>query len=205
MKEIFTDIVLNSKWKKHPCGPGSTMGYTKNLREKLIPLLESYKIKSILDLPCGDFSWMSTTGITDTIDYIGADIVEPMILANKKNYPGVDFRVLDLTKDILPNVELIFCRDCLLHLSFNDIDKALTNIANSNIKYILMSSWFEDATNDRDITTGAWRYINFTAGPYNFGKPEASLSDWIEGFPRREMMLWPIETIKEYIENKGGR
>jgi len=203
MKEIFTNIVLNNKWKKHPCGPGSTMEYTKNLREKLVPFLQSHKIKSMLDLPCGDFSWMNTTNIINNINYIGADIVEPMIQTNKEKYPGVDFRVLDLTTDPLPEVDLLFCRDCLLHLSFNDIDRAFKNIVDSNIKYVLMSTWFEDATNERDINTGKWRYIDFTKSPYNFSTSPMSLLDWVQGFPRREMMMWPIETIKKYIQNKG--
>tara|TARA_B110000503_G_scaffold57915_1_gene92701 strand:- start:1467 stop:2081 length:615 start_codon:yes stop_codon:yes gene_type:complete len=203
MKEIFTDIVLNNKWKKHPCGPGSTMAYTENLRKALVPFLKLHNIKSILDLPCGDFSWMSTTGITNDFNYIGADIVEPMIQANKEKYPDVDFRILDLTTDSLPEVDLLFCRDCLLHLSFDDIDRAFKNIIDSNIKYILMSTWFESATNERDIDTGKWRYIDFTKSPYNFSKSTESLSDWVHGFPRREMMLWPVETIKKYIQDKG--
>lgn len=204
MKDVFTDIVLNNRWKKHPCGPGSTMGYTKNLRENLVPFLKSHNIGSMLDLPCGDFSWMSTTNIANTIDYIGADIVEPMIQANKEKYPGVDFRVLDLTSDTLPKVDLLFCRDCLLHLSFNDIDRAFNNIINSGIKYVLMSTWFEDATNDTDINTGKWRYIDFTKSPYYFDSSAASIQDWVQGFPRREMVLWPVDTINRYILNKGN-
>ena len=35
MKEIFEDIVKHNRWKKHPCGPGSTFGYTENLRLNL--------------------------------------------------------------------------------------------------------------------------------------------------------------------------
>jgi len=202
MKEIFEDIIKNNRWTKHPCGPGSTMKYTTNLREKLVPFLQSHNIKSILDLPCGDFSWMNTTGISSTLDYIGADIVEPMIQSNKEKYPGVDFRVLDLTTDPLPSVDLLFCRDCLLHLSFADIDRVFKNISNSKIKYVLMSSWFEDATNERDIVTGKWRYIDFTKSPYNFNTGSPAITDWHQGFPKREMMLWPKLVIDNYIKEK---
>lgn len=205
MKDVFTNIVLNNKWKKHPCGPGSTMAYTETLREKLGPFLELHNIESMLDLPCGDFSWMSATGVTESVDYIGADIVEPMMQANIEKYPNVDFRVLDLTKDVLPSVDLLFCRDCLLHLSFDDIDKAFNNIVNSKIKYVLMSTWFEDATNERDIDTGKWRYIDFTTSPYNFDAGIDSIQDWVHGFPRRELVLWPVSIINGYILNKGKK
>lgn len=38
-------------------------------------MLKKYSIKSILDIPCGDFSWMKKIEL-DGIEYIGADIVK---------------------------------------------------------------------------------------------------------------------------------
>jgi hypothetical protein len=201
MKEIFTDIVLNNKWTQHPCGPGSTMEYTENMRRELVPLLNRHNIKSVLDLPCGDFSWMSTTNIEKEVDYIGADIVEEMISQNRLKYPSVDFRVLDLTTDRLPKVDLLFCRDCLLHLSLEDINKAFRNIVKSEIKYILLSNWYEDVQNTTDIKTGSNRYINFLNDPYNFGVEIDSISDFIPGFPKRKMLLWSVDdSIKKYVQ-----
>lgn len=203
MKNIFTDIVLNNRWTQHPCGPGSTMNYTENMRTELVPLLQRHNIKSVLDLPCGDFSWMSATGIENQVDYIGADIVEVMISANKQKYPSVEFQLLDLTSDDLPNVDMLFCRDCLLHLSFADIDKAFENIARSNIKYVLLSNWFEQVTNEKDIRTGGYRFIDFMQAPYNFKAGIDSIDDWITGWPMRKMILWPVEeTIRKYVRNK---
>lgn len=203
MKEIFTNIVLNSRWTQHPCGPGSTMKYTENMRKEIVPLVKRHNIKTMLDLPCGDFSWMSTTNIDKELDYIGADIVEELIAENKNKYPTVNFKVLDLTKDELPKVDLLFCRDCLLHLSFSDIDKAFANIIKSDIKYVLLSNWYEDAKNGTDIKTGSNRYLDFINGPYNFGEGLDSIDDWIPGFPKRKMILWSVEdVIKKYIEQK---
>jgi hypothetical protein len=202
MKEIFTDIVLNSRWTQHPCGPGSTMKYTENLRKNIVPLINKHEIKSMLDLPCGDFSWMSTTNITEELDYIGADIVEELIKQNKNKYPNVNFKVLDLTTDKLPKVDLLFCRDCLLHLSFKDIDKAFTNMSESGIKYVLLSNWYEDAQNNSDIKTGSNRYLDFINSPYNFGEGLDYIDDWIPGFPKRRMILWSVEdTIQKYLHN----
>jgi SAM-dependent methyltransferase len=202
VKEIFTQIIKNGTWSTHPCGPGSTMKYTKGLRKELLPLVERHGFKSILDLSCGDYSWMHATGISEKIQYIGSDIVDNMIDENRKKYPGIDFRVLDLTKDKLPDADLLFCRDCLLHLSFSDIDKAFKNIAKSNIKYILLSNWFADsAENTRDIKTGDYRFINFQEHPYSFGKQLDEITDTIPGYVKRKMLLWEVDkTIKPYVE-----
>lgn len=204
MKDVFSDIIKKSKWSQHVCGPGSTLNFTENLRKELVPLLKRHGIKSVLDLPCGDFSWMSETTILDEVDYIGADIVDDLIHKNKIKYPNVNFRILDLTKDNLPDVDLLFCRDCLLHLSFSDIDKAFSNIAKSNIKYVLLSNWFgNDAKNTKDIKTGSYRFINFHENPYNFGSSIDSIEDTIEGYTYRKMVLWEVDkTIRKYIGNK---
>lgn len=202
MKEIFEDIIKNNRWKKHPCGPGSTLNYTENLRLNLGNFLEKYNIKSMIDAPCGDYSWMNTTSLPSIQKYIGADIVEFLVSANQEKYPSVEFSVLDLTCDTIPEVDLLFCRDCLLHLSFSDIDKVFKNISQSNIKYVLTSNWFADAENNRDIQTGAARYVNFLESPFNFAQPIDSITDFVSGFPHREMLLWSKETIDNYIKGK---
>lgn len=202
MKEVFEDIIKNKKWKDHLCGPGSTMNYTQNIRKELPIMIEKFKIKSILDLPCGDFSWMSTIKFPGHVKYIGADIVEFMINENRKKYPEVDFRTVDLTTDRLPDVDLLICRDCLLHLNFTNIEKVLKNISDSNINYILMSNWFEQYDNYKDIRIGKGRGLNFLTDPYNFSAPLYSITDFIDGFPKREMLLWSIDQINQYIKTK---
>ena len=202
MKEIFEDIVKHNRWKKHPCGPGSTFGYTENLRLNLGNFLKKHNITSMVDAPCGDYSWMSVTDLPSIQEYIGGDIVDFLIEANQAKYPNHVFKQIDLTQDTLPDVDLLFCRDCLLHLSFKDIDKVFKNISRSNIKYVLLSNWYEDAENSRDIQTGEARYINFLESPYNFAQPIDSITDFVEGFPRRKMLLWSKEVIDNYVKGK---
>lgn len=202
MKEIFEDIIKNNRWKKHPCGPGSTLKYTEYLRANLGIFLEKHNIRSMIDLPCGDHSWMNLTNLPSIDRYIGGDIVGSLIAENKRKYPNKDFRILDITTDCLPDVDLLFCRDCLLHLSFKDIDKAFQNISNSDIKYILMSNWTDEFENFRDIDTGKARYINFLRDPFNLGVPIDSITDYVDGFPKRELILLPKSVIDNYTRGK---
>lgn len=202
MKEIFEDIIKNNRWRRHPCGPGSTFEYTENLRLNLGNFLEKYKIESMIDAPCGDYSWMNHTTLPSIKTYIGGDIVDFLIEQNQKKYPTISFKVLDLTLDPLPTVDLLFCRDCLLHLSFENIDKVFKNISQSNVKYVLLSNWFDGAENYKDIHTGQVRCLNFLNAPYNFKNPIDSITDFVPGYPHREMMLWSKDTIDTYIKEK---
>ena len=177
-------------------------GYTENLRLNLGKFLEKHNITSMIDAPCGDYSWMSVTDLPSIQEYVGGDIVEFLIKANQEKYPNHKFKQIDLTQDILPNVDLLFCRDCLLHLSFEDIDKVFKNISRSNIKYVLLSNWYEDAENSRNIQTGEARYLNFLESPFNFTQPIDSITDFVDGFPRRKMLLWSKEVIDNYIKGK---
>ena len=50
---------------------------------------------------------------------------------------------MDLTKDALPNCDLIRVRDCFIHLSFESIFAALRNITQSKIRYLLTTHHVE--------------------------------------------------------------
>ena len=68
------------------------------------------------------------------------------------------FQVLDLVTTIPPQADLVLCRDCLVHLSANDILKALRNIVASGARYLL-STTFVDRTASGDIVIG-WHPVN---------------------------------------------
>lgn len=213
MKEIFENIINTRGWGTWPswgtdeltvCGAGSTLGYTQNLRDKLKPLLIKYDIKSMFDAPCGDYHWMSRVNVQEVVKYIGGDIVDSLIEKNKQKYPDVEFIVFDLTKDKIPDVDLLHCRDCLLHLSLKNIDNVFINISKSNIKYVLLSNFFAEYDNYRDIKDGKARYSNYLLPPYNFSEPLDSIVDVIAHYPKRSMLLWPKSVFDTYVKTKFG-
>jgi hypothetical protein len=113
--DVFTDIYNSNQWgsKESKSGPGSTFEATAVIREQLPLIIEKYAIQSMLDVPCGDYNWMKA--VKKTCNYIGGDIVAEAIENNQKLYASekVQFKQIDITKDTLPTVDLIFCRDCL--------------------------------------------------------------------------------------------
>jgi SAM-dependent methyltransferase len=141
---VFATIYNNNLWGsgESRSGGGSFVNTTKIIRKMLPVLWKEYDIKIFLDVPCGDYNWMKEVE-KDNIVYIGGDIVNELIEQNNQKYKmeNVSFRVLDITKDALPTVDMIFCKDCLQHLSYEDIFKVLKNFKRSKSKYLLATTY----------------------------------------------------------------
>ena len=198
MKDIFTNIIKNRHWLDVPCGSGSTLEYTKLLRDTLPDFLIRHNITSMLDAPCGDFSWMSLVEFPPEFRYLGGDIVNFMVEDNQSKYPNREFRVFDLTTDTLPNVDMLFCRDCLFHLSEDDIKKVFDNVLASNVKYIMTTSYIDSiGYSNQNIQTGAFREINLEKAPFNLPAPIDLLDDGPMGRIERRLCLWNVQDLQQ--------
>ncbi|SMO76464.1 class I SAM-dependent methyltransferase [Fodinibius sediminis] len=201
MQETFSEIHHNNHWQgaESVSGEGSSRSQTDKLARKLPELLKDYDIDSMLDLPCGDFSWMKHLALPLT-SYIGADIVPELIAENKRRYGSEQrsFVMLDLTADPLPATDLLFCRDCLVHFSYADIHKALANIRSHAIGYLLTTT-FPSCESNEDITTGDWRPLNLQAEPFNLPEPLMIIrEDCTEGkglYRDKSLALWKISKV----------
>ena len=95
-EEKFKLIYKSSYWKsstsKSFSGSGSEMSATQNIRKDLFEFIKSENINTILDVPCGDFYWMSQIKL-DHLDYTGADIVDEIIEDNKKKYKNIKRKI----------------------------------------------------------------------------------------------------------------
>ncbi len=207
----FVEIFRNNGWAgtESVSGLGSDSQQTRIIRRELPPLLRALNVCSVLDLPCGDYAWMRDVDL-DGIDYLGADIVSELIENCSKHYAknGVRFRQLNLLTDELPKVDLVFCRDCLVHLSVDDIFMALRRICASQSEYLLTTT-FPGRTENRDIVTGQWRAINLELPPFELPKPRMVIvegctefdGDWAD----KSLALWKIDDIEECISQRHRR
>lgn len=197
--EIFTETFHNRYWrsKESVSGRGAELNQTAVLRAELPALLRQYGIRSLLDLPCGDFNWMQHVDLQN-IHYAGGDIVEALVAQNQEQY-GNDrrtFRRLDLLSDTLPDADCILVRDCLVHFSFAHIEQALENLRKINITYLLTTT-FPNTKKNEDIQTGHWRTINLQLAPFYFPEPLATLNEGCTeengAFADKSLCLWKIE------------
>jgi SAM-dependent methyltransferase len=123
---IFSDIYHTNAWQdpESVSGRGSTLARTKVIMSQLPTLLQELGAETLLDAACGDFNWMRHTELGG-INYVGVDVVPDLIIRNRQLYEGPSrrFVVLDITRDKLPDADVILCRDCLIHLSFTRIKR----------------------------------------------------------------------------------
>jgi hypothetical protein len=201
-QEVFTKIYRKNHWKSSESisGTGSEISQTQTLIDAMNKLLVEWKITSMLDIPCGDFKWMQRVDLSK-VDYLGADIVEDLIKENTASYTvkaNIRFQVLNLINDPLPQNDLIIVRDCLVHLSYNDIWYALQNIKASGCKYLLATT-FTHCKQNSDIVTGDWRKLNLQQKPFSFPEPLLVINEnCTEGngaFRDKSMALWEIDQI----------
>jgi hypothetical protein len=200
IQQTFTAIWNDNAWipsggGASRSGCGSTMAYTENIRRELPKLIERFHIESMFDAPCGDFNWMRSVTFPAGFRYSGGDIVAPLISELNRCYPETDFRLFDMTRDQYPDHDLLFCRDCLIHLSYADIARALRGFLASRIRFILTTS-YSDPINT-DIPTGGYRPVNLLEPPFEFGSPMLSIDDWIAHWPQRYMFLWRREDLQQ--------
>ncbi len=207
-EERFTAIYTLNYWrnKESVSGGGSSLAYTASLRQHLPELFKKFEITSIFDAPCGDFNWMPQVLNAYPLRYIGGDIVKPLVEKNQAQYASesITFLHVDLTKDAFPSADLMFCRDCLFHLSYADIRAVLQNFVNSQIKYILLTTHknADKSFANADITTGSFRKIDLFAAPFHFPTDALfRIPDWLAPDPEREMCLWSREQIISALEN----
>ncbi len=92
--QLFTEIWRSNLWgaDSSRSGLGSEDEATAHLRGELPLLLSRLKVRSLLDIPCGDFGWMSRTDL-GLDSYIGADIVAGIVARNTERYGSPDGRI----------------------------------------------------------------------------------------------------------------
>ncbi|MDA7788008.1 class I SAM-dependent methyltransferase [Sphingomonadaceae bacterium] len=192
-RERFSAIYDNKLWLSDESlsGGGSDEYHTTQIRSELPKLIRAHNIKSVVDAGCGDFNWLRLIRKKLDIEYTGLDIVESVIINNKKYQDArTQFHVADVISDPIPDCDLLIVRDVLFHLSFHDIEKFLFNLKDTNYRYLLTTSHvFSREHKNTDIETGDFRKIDLEARPFffNFLKATDQFEDHPDGFvhPRR--------------------
>jgi len=200
MDERFTKIHDDNLWgsSESVSGPGSTLERSEQLRKGLPPLIAEFKAKVFLDVPCGDFFWMQRVDMGDCT-YIGGDIVEGLVKSNQEKFGDAKrrFMQIDLVNDTLPQADMLLVRDCFIHLPFELITKAIRNIARSNIRYLLTTTYCYKRQN-WDIPIGKFREVNLTRYPFFLPPPLRMIrEDIIEDRPdhERHIGIWNVDQL----------
>jgi len=160
-------------------GEGSDLMQTKIIRREIPSLLRKIKARSLLDAPCGDWYWMQKTDL-GIHNYIGVDIVEELVALNRQRFGNdhIRFDCLNLTTDTLPTADVVLSRDCLVHLSYSDAMRIISNFKRSGACYLLTTTFVGRAANSELAGSHAfWRPLNMQLPPFNFPAPLALINE----------------------------
>ena len=201
----FERIVQTNLWgaATSASGLGSETAAAAAVREALPNLLQRLGVRSLLDAPCGDAGWIADC--VQDFDYTGVDIVSSLIAANtlraQRGEIAGRFLTADITRDPLPGVDLILCRDCLVHLGFNNIQCAVTQFRASGAQWLLTTTFPEWKIN-LDCEDGDWRALNMQCAPFNWLTPAELINERCDegdgGWRDKSLGLWRLSDLPDH-------
>jgi hypothetical protein len=175
-----------------PCGVGSMIQNTANVRLYLPQLLKRHEVETLIDAPCGDCNWISRSHL-GAINYTGIDN-DCMNLAAAVKRQWVEqpasrtFIVADLLRVKLPNADAIMCRDFLQHISFKNAAFVIEKLKKS-AKLILMTSHHNDV--NEEVGDNYFRPLNLCKPPFSLPEPKHVISDGRD----RILGMWQASAI----------
>lgn len=200
----FDRIARTNLWgaETSRSGLGSEPVATAAVSKALQSVLKQRGARSLLDAPCGEISWIA--GCIKDLDYTGVDIVPTLTAANmvraeRDNLIG-RFLTADITRDDLPRADLILCRDCLVHLSFENIRRAVTRFKANGSSWLLTTT-FPECDINSDCEDGDWRALNMERAPFHWPAPSALINEQCEegdgGWRDKSLGLWRLADIPD--------
>ena len=181
-------------------GLGSELNATAVLRTELPRLLKKLGAASLLDAPCGDAGWINRAGLG--VRYVGVDIVPALVeglqaRAAAGKISG-EYGLADITTDALPRCDAVLCRDCLVHLSFANIARAVANFRRSGAAWLIATTFPEWRTN-AECEDGDWRALNFERAPFEWGPPVELVNENCQeaggGWRDKSLGVWRVSEI----------
>jgi hypothetical protein len=178
-------------------GLGSEQAAASALQRGLPGLLKRLGARSLLDAPCGDASFLD--GADLGVDYVGADIVPELIDDLMRRVAAGERRGryvrADITRDDLPAADAILCRDCLVHLSFANIARAIANFRRSGATFLIATT-FPELQANRDCEDGDWRALNMQRPPFSWSTPLEQLNEECDeaggGYRDKSLGVWRL-------------
>ncbi len=202
LEQRFRRIHETNLWgaAESTSGLGSEMDATAVLRAELPLLLQKLRVTSLLDAPCGDAGWINNANLRVRI--IGVDIVPALVESLQARAASGEikgeFHLADITRDALPRCDAILCRDCLVHLSYANIERAVANFRRSGAAWLIATTFPEWQTN-RDCEDGDWRALNFERAPFEWGPPVELLNEnCLEaggGWRDKSLGVWRLSSV----------
>lgn len=192
--------IINQRFRRRGLqsrsGPGSSLKATSAIRKNLNTFFSQYKIKSLVDAPCGDGNWIFKIENLPT-KYLGFDIDPCNIERNRKQYKSKKFICADVLVEKLPEVDVILSRDLMIHLPNQLVAKLLLNLIKSKPKYLILSNYRNCKKNIDLLVCGMYRPINLMRAPFFLETPLMEFQESCDKKLGRNLSVWKLEQIQK--------
>ncbi len=145
-KDIFENIYKNKTWQidsadKSLSGSGSDVTSSAPYVEFIEEIIESYQIKSLVDLGHGDWNMWNNYKFANT-KYIGIDVVPEVSAKCTEKYGSKNrqFRSGDAVSMRIPNAEMLITKDVLQHLPNQHVITLLSKL--HSFEYVIICNDF---------------------------------------------------------------
>jgi SAM-dependent methyltransferase len=123
---VFSEIYERNLWGGDPgtfsSGSGSKDDVIGPYIDAVTSLMRAERVDRVVDLGCGDFR-VGRHLVSPAVSYVGCDVFPGIVDRNNAAYSAdnVEFRVVDIVTDSLPDGDLCVIRQVFQHLSNDDI------------------------------------------------------------------------------------
>lgn len=205
-EKVFTTLYEMKAWGvdeagNGTAGPDSAIENVQPYIKFLENFIRSNHIKSIVDVGCGD--WSFSKGINwKNVNYIGIDIVKPVIERNQKTYASgtVKFLHNDINEMALPEADLLICKDVLQNLPNQDIQHFLNKVNNYKYCLFINDALPQERPFNRSIALGDHRPLDLSKPPFNL--LGAKVFSYTSGSNQKEVFLKMNASDQSIIPSK---
>lgn len=163
IQKTFATIYSKSVWGGGS-GAGSDLRNTVMYVAYVQHFMELNSVKSVVDIGCGDWRFSQHLNFAGR-QYLGVDVVESVIARNASAYgrANVEFKIADATEFIIPQCDLLLCKDVLQHLSNSNV-AAILKRGNVATRALITNDYYPA---NYDCKNGDTRPLDITADPFN--------------------------------------
>ena len=193
MGEAFARAYETGQWHRGS-GSGSSPANTRVYREFLAAYLRGNRVRSVLDIGCGDWQFSRLIDWTG-IRYLGVDVVPGIVLRNQVRfgrYPSPVFGCGDVLNGYrMPDSDLVLCKDLLQHWPDAAVHELGTRLDG---RRTLLTYDFGDGPHE-DIAPGGHRPLDLTAAPFGWPARERLRYESVshEGAVRRVKVVMELQ------------
>lgn len=149
-------------------GFGSTPVATVVYRQFLEAFIKENSIKSVLDMPCGDFGFMHLVDLNGA-SYSGYDIIKKRVAENNRIYANdrISFQCQDVRNAPVPDgTDLVLIKDMLQHWSNAEVIAFLGHLKCRKFGFALVTNSVTPGLVNIDTKSGGWRALDLRQPPF---------------------------------------